>query len=97
MASKERLYRVVFDTQRDRQYITWGLFVLAHNQTEAKEMAYCIWHSKENPHYPLRNWRDSRPHMYHVNAARMTDDERNKELREFFVIDSKYAHWGYKG
>lgn len=94
---KERLYRVTFDTQRDRQYITWGLFISAHNIPEAKDKAYGMWHSNSNPHYPLRNWRDERPHMYHVDASRMTPEEQDHEPGTFFIIDRKYATWGYKG
>lgn len=94
MATKERLYRVCFDTQRDRQYITWGLFLLAHNQSEAKDIAYELWNSDANPRYKLRKFNDDYPHMFHVDASRMED--KDHEIGEFFVIDSKHANWGYK-
>ena len=96
----ERLYRVCFDTQRDRQYITWGFFVMARNMNDAKDAAYQKWNSRENPRYSYGYTRGGRwidvPHMYHTNASRMTEEERNHELNEFFIIDSKHANWGYK-
>lgn len=89
------LYRVIFDTQRDRRYITWGIWVTANNQKQAKETAYNLWFSNSNPHYPLRNWRDNRPHMYHTTAQRMTAEEQDHPLQKFYKIADRYASWGY--
>lgn len=101
----ERLYRVTFDTQRDRRYITWGFYVLANNQKEAKEAAYDCWNSKANTHYSYGfskagKWHNV-PHMYHVTAQRVSDkkkaDRRGEpvEILTFYVIENKYASWGY--
>lgn len=91
MATKsERLYRVVFDTQRNRRYITWGYFIEAKNQKEAKEAAFLHWNSTENPNYRTT----SRPHMFHTDAARMEEADRNRPLRKFFIIDERHASWG---
>lgn len=101
----ERLYRVCFDTQRNRNYITWGYFCMAKNQKEAKEKAFMHWHSKDNPHYKRDGtayfYKDgqyieieAKPHMFHTDAERMTENERNKDCGVFFIITSKYASWG---
>ena len=94
----ERLYRVVFDTQRDRRYITWGYYVSANNQREAKDKAYQHWNSSDNPHYSYGfgrggKWYDV-PHMFHVDAARMKEEERDRDMRKFYVIENRYASWG---
>ena len=96
----ERLYRVTFDTQKDCRYITWGLFVTAKNQPEAKAKAKDLWHSDDNPHQRKRRqdrylglvWTEH-PYMFHVTAARMTEEERQTEIEEFYVIDNKAATW----
>ena len=101
---KTHLYRVEFDTQKDRRYITCGLFVLSHNQREAKELATEMWHSDNNPHlrtckrdkYLGLEWTEH-PHMFHTEATRVTEEECNKPLREFFVISNKAVTWGYRG
>lgn len=97
---KERLYRVSFDTQRDRNYITWGFYVLAYNQSDAIAVACERWHSESNPHYKSRH-RD-RPHMFHVSAVRSDTSPVNAkgediDIITFYIIDSRYAHWGYRG
>ena len=88
----ERLYRVIFDTQRDRRFITWGFYVSARNQKEAKDNAFLHWHSSDNPNYR----RVDKPHMFHVDAARMNDDERDRPMQTFYKIEEKYAFWGMK-
>ena len=100
MATKERLYRVTFDTQKYRRYITWGFFVIAHNQSEAKDEAACFWHSKDNPYYKeckTRYGYPDKPHMFHVNASRIPEEELDHELRTLYKIADKYVTWGYHG
>ena len=90
---KEKLYSVMFDTQRDRRYITWGIFLLAANQKEAKKMAHDLWHGEENPHYRFCH---SRPHMFHTNAMRWDDNDllKTNGLRKFYKVYEKHATWG---
>ena len=100
----ERLYRVVFDTQKDRQYITWGIFIISHNKTDAASRAIGLWRNKDNPHQRTRKydhyngfeWFDH-PHMFHINAARMDENERDHNVDEFFIIGKKAVTWGYQG
>lgn len=87
----ERLYRICFDTQRDRQYITWGLFVTAPNKKGAKSIAEEMWYCSEK--CPYRHSED-RPHMFHTDSSRMNEDERDRPIGEFFKIESRYAYWG---
>jgi len=102
----ERIYWVTFDTQRDRRYITWGYYVSANNQKEAKEKAYQHWNSSRNTYYNYgfgRNgkWHDV-PHMWHTAAIRMTPGEADRGtidrgIENFYIIQNKYASWGYRG
>lgn len=89
---KERLYRVTFDTQRDRRYITWGLFIVAPNQKEAKAGAEELWYHSNK--CPYRSPHKASPHMYHTNAARMNPEEQDHEPGTFFIIESRFATWG---
>ena len=86
----ERLYRVVFDTQRNRRYITWGYYVSANNQREAKDKAFLLWHSSDNPNYRS----SERPHMFHTEAKRISEDDRDRDMRKFYKIEERYASWG---
>ena len=86
----ERLYRVVFDTQRNRRYICWGYYVSANNQREAKDKAFLHWHSSDNPNYRG----NERPHMFHTDAARMTEADRDRDMNKFYKIEERYASWG---
>ena len=85
-----RLYRVCFDTQRDRRYITWGFWVYAKNQRDAKEIAFLRWNSSENPNY--RNV--DKPHMFHTDASRFSEEDRDRDIMHFFKIEDRYASWG---
>lgn len=86
----ERLYRVIFDTQRDRRFISWGFYVSANNKKEAKEKAFLAWNSSDNHIY------GDKPHMFHVDAARVQDDERDRQMLTFYKMEEKYAFWGKK-
>lgn len=87
----ERLYRVVFDTQRNRRYITWGIFVIASNQKEAKEKAFLLWNGSDcNVKYSA-----PMPHMFHTDAARMTEEDRDHDIGRFYKIEDRFAFWGY--
>lgn len=99
---KERIYKVTFDTQRNRRYITWGILLPAYNQSEAKDKAYDMWHSKENPHlrWTKRSggweWTEH-PHMFHVSAARYDGADGEKEPSVFYIIENRAVTWGYRG
>lgn len=90
---RESVYSVMFDTQRDRRYITWRVFVMAFNQKEAKEQARRLWHSDDNPVYKSRS--KKRPYMFHTNAMRVTEDEVGGErINIFRKVYEKRATWG---
>lgn len=89
---REAFYSVLFDTQRDRRYITWRVFVMACNQKEAKEKARQLWHSDDNPLYKSSK---KRPYMFHTNAVRVTEDVIGGErINIFRKVYEKYATWG---
>lgn len=96
----ERIYKVTFNTQKDRRYITWGILLPAYNQTEAKDKAARMWDSKDNPHqrWTKRSggweWTEH-PHMYHVSATRYVEEE-GKDLATFYVIENRAVTWGYR-
>ena len=87
-----RDYRVTFNTQRDRRYITWGIYLIANNQKEACYDASKLWNSKENPHYQSRT--KDKPHMFHLKASRIEDVDHTPG--KFYVIDNQYVTWGYQ-
>ena len=83
----ERCYKVTFDTQRDRQYISWAYYTIAHNKKEAKQNAEQAWHSKG----------EGKPHMFHVCAERYNRNETDDDTRVcnyFYIEHSRYANWG---
>lgn len=87
----KRIYMVEFDTQRNRRYITWGLFVMAQNQREAKWIAEDFWYiSDKCPYRPT----DRRPHMFHTTAKRVSEEDRCRDFDKFFKIEERYANWG---
>jgi len=103
---KQHYYRVTFDTQRNRLYTTWGFYVLAFNQKEAKNAAYECWHNANNPRFRERGKDESyayRPHMFHVTAERVTSSEITVangdgiDLSTFYVIDMRNVTWGRRG
>ena len=85
----EKLYRVVFDTQRNRRQIAWGYYVMANNQKEAKDAAFRHWESSDNHHYNY-----PKPHMFHTEAKRIPEENWDRDMRSFYVIESRYASWG---
>ena len=95
----ERTYKVTFDTQKDRRYITWGLLVTATNKKNAMAAARERWHSEDNPHQRTRK-RDryygtvytEHPHTFHMYAERTNED--STAAPDFFVISNRYANWG---
>ena len=91
MGRAERLYRVEFDTQRDRRYINWEFFVNAHNLNEAKDMAIDAWYSSTNPKYTNRG--KDYPHMFHLEAKRVTG-KIDKNTEKFYQVSNRYASWG---
>lgn len=90
---REQVYLVSFDTQRNRRYIEWGVFIYAHNQKEAKEYAYRLWHSPANPHYGSSA---EKPHMFHLSAVRVPENVRDKDPETFWKESTRYASWGRK-
>jgi hypothetical protein len=100
--TKERIYKVTFDTQKDRRYISWEVFVPANNQKDAKERAYVLWEDDSNPHQ--RTIKHARgytysvhPHMFHTAAQRADVEESGVELCRFFAVENRFANWGYRG
>lgn len=87
----ERCYKVTFDTQRDRRYISWAYYTIASNQKEAKKKAEQAWH---NPTY--NGWyrrTENKPHMFHIRAERC--EEKDAVVQGNFHIEcSRYANWG---
>ena len=83
-----RLYKVSFDTQRDRQYISWEYIVPASSQKEAKAKAVEHWHSPQNPKYLHAQ---KKPHMFHISAERTESD---KEPLVFCIVKHRFANWG---
>lgn len=90
-----RPYHVTFCTQRDRQYITWGLYLTANNQKEACYKASELWYSKQNPHYQSRT--KDKPHMFHLSATRAKEEEVDHTSEKFYIIKNEYVYWGYTG
>ena len=91
----ERLYCVTFYTQRDRRFIHWEYFVHAHSMKEAKEIADDRWYSDDNPKYTYEKNGKYYPHMFHVNAKRVTESIE-KETNKFYQVSNEYAYWGNK-
>lgn len=79
-------YRVEFDTQRDRNYITWEVYVEAHNQKDAKEVAKSEWYKSDK-------YGDNKPHTFHLMASRETN-ATERETNKFYIIKTRYAYWG---
>lgn len=100
--TNERMYLVTFDTLFQRVQTSWGFLVSAHNKPEAKDKAFDAWHSKENKHQGKRKrsyWSGDyieHPHMYHVDAKRVLPGEHDV-TEDFFVLESHYYSWGYRG
>lgn len=90
----ERCYKVTFDTQRDRQYISWAYYTIANNQKEAKKKAEQAWHNPNNKRYQNEK---NKPHMFHVCAERYNTngtDEDTRVCNSFYIERSRYANWG---
>ena len=83
-----KYYRVTFDTQRNRRYISWEYVLVANSQKEAKEIVKMAWNSEFNPMYK----RDDKPHMFHVEAKRII--YYMKDTDRFHKVDERYANWG---
>ena len=100
----KRAYEVQFNTQKDRRYITWTVFVSANNQTEAKDIARNLWHSNDNEHQRSKRWSGilgrymyEHPHMFHLSAKRVSGElDEDFPLNKFCAIDNKAVTWGYR-
>ena len=87
----KNLYHVVFDTQKNRNYITWGFYVRAHNQREATIYASMAWEQSGNAPYSSC---EKKPHMFHLGAKRIKEEDRCRDCEKFYEIERRYANWG---
>ena len=62
---------------------------LALGLKEAKDAAFRHWESSDNHHYNY-----PKPHMFHTEAKRIPEEDRDRGMRSFYVIESRYASWG---
>lgn len=85
------VYKVTFDTQRNRQYISWEWYTRgARSQKEAKELARNAWEERKHGTHIS--------HMFHVEAKRVDAVDLNWfkqiEYGKFKIVKQRYATWG---
>lgn len=80
----ERLYRVSFDTQRDKVYSSWEYMTMAPNKASAIETARDQWYASR------------KSHMFHCQAERveLPDVETQIKLNTFREVRCIPVTWG---
>lgn len=78
-----KVYKVTFDTQRNRVYSNWEYFTEATSQRAAADEARAKWSENGN-----------HAHQFHLSAERAEEIPAGRETRKFKRTDWQPVTWG---